>query len=116
MVLDWRYVALAIGCAAAITFALRALPFAIRETLKDSPLLAHLNAWMPLGVTVILVVYCLRMIDLHDTSLATARLAGVAATVAVHLWRGNLFLSLFAGTGVCVVLANGWLAGLLRFS
>ncbi len=37
MVLDWRYIALAIGCAAAITFALRALPFAIRETIKDSP-------------------------------------------------------------------------------
>ncbi len=50
------------------------------------------------------------MIDLHDTSLASAKLAGIAATVAVHLWRGNLFLSLFVGTGVCVVLANGWLA------
>jgi branched-subunit amino acid transport protein AzlD len=31
----------------------------------------------------------------------------------VHLWRGNLFLSLFVGTGVCVVLANGWLAHFL---
>ncbi|MGC3001629.1 branched-chain amino acid transporter permease [Streptomyces sp. G35A] len=65
-------------------FALRALPFAIREAIKDSPLLAHLNAWMPLGVTAILVVYCLRMIDLHDTSLASAKLAGIAATVAVQ--------------------------------
>ena len=36
---------------------------------------------MPLGVTAILVVYCLRMIDLHDTSLASAKLAGIAATV-----------------------------------
>ena len=93
MALNAPYIALAIGCAAVITFALRALPFAIREAIKDSPLLAHLNAWMPLGVTAILVVYCLRMIDLHDTSLASAKLAGIAATVAVHLWRGNLFLS-----------------------
>lgn len=113
MALNAPYIALAIGCAAVITFALRALPFAIREAIKDSPLLAHLNAWMPLGVTAILVVYCLRMIDLHDTSLASAKLAGIAATVAVHLWRGNLFLSLFVGTGVCVVLANGCLAHFL---
>ena len=113
MALNAPYLALAIGRAAGITFALRPLPFAIREAIKDSPLLAHLNAWMPLGVTTILVVYCLRMIDLHDTSLASAKLAGIAATVAVHLWRGNLFLSLFVGTGVCVVLANGWLARFL---
>ena len=41
------------------------------------------------------------------------KLAGIAATVAVHLWRGNRFLRLFVGTGVCVVLANGWLAHFL---
>lgn len=111
MTLDWRYVALAISSAAAITFALRALPFVIREKIKDSPLLAHFNAWMPQGVTVILVVYCLHMIDLHDSPQTTARLAGVVVTVLVHLWRSNLFLSLLSGTGVCVVLANGWLAG-----
>ncbi len=33
----------------------------------------------------------------------------VAATVAAHLWRRNLVLSLMTGTAVCLALANSTL-------
>ncbi len=106
MAVDWTYLAIAIGCAAAITVALRALPFVVRGALEDSALLANLNAWMPLGVTTILVVYCLSDIGLPTSSPAIAQVVAVVATVAVHWWKRNVFLSLAVGTITCVGLAN----------
>ena len=109
---DNHYVLLAIGTAAAITMALRALPFALKNAIKDSPLLLALNRWMPLGIMVILVVYCLTTINLGDRQLATAQLAASLVTFLVHRWRHNLFLSIAVGTGSCVLLAN-WLLPVL---
>jgi len=106
MALDWIYIALALASAVGITVVLRAAPFAIKDAIKDSPLLANLNAWMPLGVTVILVVYCLSAIKLGDLHQSIPQIAGVVATVAAHLWRRSIFLSITCGTMTCVVLAN----------
>ena len=110
---DNSYILLAIGTAAAITLMLRALPFVLKNAIKDSPLLLALNRWMPLGIMVILVVYCLAAIDLADSQLATAQLAACLVTFLMHRWRHNLFLSIAAGTGSCVLLANWLLPHLL---
>ena len=107
------YIFLAVGVAMAITFLLRALPFILKNAIQDSPLLLALNSWMPLGIMVILVVYCLSMIDPADSRLAGAQVIATLVTVAVHLWKHNLFLSVLAGTGTCVALANGLLPALL---
>ena len=57
---DTNYLITAVVLAAAITFALRALPFAVIEPLRSSPLAAVLAARMPAGLMLILVVYLLR--------------------------------------------------------
>lgn len=107
------YMLLAVGTAAGVTFLLRALPFVLKNAIKDSPLLHALNGWMPLGIMVILVVYCLANINLANSQLATAQLVATAVTFAIHLWRHNLFLTVLAGTGTCVLLANWVLPVLL---
>ncbi|WP_404789298.1 AzlD domain-containing protein [Streptomyces pristinaespiralis] len=33
-------------------------------------------------------------------------MAGSAETVALHLWRRNALLSVFAGTAVCIALSS----------
>ncbi len=109
---DNSYILLAIATAAAITLGLRALPFMLKNAIKDSPLLA-LNRAMPLGIMVILVVYCLAAIDLADRPLAIAQLIACAVTFLVHHWRRNLFISIAAGTASCVLLANWVLPGLV---
>ena len=103
---DNSYILLAIATAAAITLGLRALPFMLKNAIKDSPLLLALNRAMPLGIMVILVVYCLAAIDLADPALAIAQLIACVVTFLVHRWRHNLFLSIAAGTACCVLLAN----------
>lgn len=104
--LEWSYIAAALASAVVITVALRAAPFALKNALGNSSLLADLNAWMPAGVTVILAVYCLSGIDLEQPSRAVAEIGGVVVTVAIHQWRHNLLLSIVCGTATCVVLAN----------
>ncbi|MEU4171095.1 AzlD domain-containing protein [Streptomyces sp. NPDC026665] len=102
---DTGYAVGAVLLAAALTWTLRALPFAALAPLRASATVRYLSARMPVGVMVILVVYCLR-----DLSLAQPRalvpVAALAVTVGLHLWRRNALLSILAGTAVHVALAS----------
>ncbi|MFI9029611.1 branched-chain amino acid transporter permease [Streptomyces sp. NPDC053560] len=102
---DTGYAVIAILVTAAVTWSLRALPFAVLAPLRASATVQYLSTRMPAGVMVILVVYCLR--DLPVTqSRAIAPLAALAVTIGLHLWRRNALLSILAGTAVHVALAS----------
>ncbi|MGI5466350.1 branched-chain amino acid transporter permease [Streptomyces sp. CA-132043] len=102
---DTGYAVVAILVTAAVTWSLRALPFAVLAPLRASATVQYLSTRMPAGVMVILVVYCLR--DLPVTqSRAIAPLAALAVTIGLHLWRRNALLSILAGTAVHVALAS----------
>ncbi|MFD0349492.1 AzlD domain-containing protein [Kitasatospora aburaviensis] len=57
---DTPYLLAAIGVSAAVTWGLRALPFAALAPLRSSAVLHFLSVRMPVGVMVILTVYSLR--------------------------------------------------------
>ncbi|WP_433187234.1 branched-chain amino acid transporter permease [Actinoallomurus sp. CA-150999] len=102
---DTRYLIAAVAVSAAITWALRALPFTALAPLRASRTVHYLSARMPAGVMVILFVYCLR--DLPVThARALAPLVALTVTVGLHLWRRNALLSILAGTTVHVALAS----------
>jgi len=103
---DVPYLLLAVGAAAAVTFTLRAIPFALKGVLKDSALLADLRVWMPLGAILILLFYAVSGVDFGGTGHGIPEVAGIAVTALVHWWRRNAILSMAAGTAVCLVLAN----------
>ncbi|MEK0099979.1 AzlD domain-containing protein, partial [Streptomyces sp. A475] len=89
----------------AVTWALRALPFAALAPLRASATVQYLSTRMPAGVMVLLLAYCLR--DLPVTqSRAIAPLAALAVTIGLHLWRRNALLSILGGTAVHVILAS----------
>ena len=96
----------AIGAAvlvsAAITWSLRALPFAILAPLRSSALIRYLGEHMPTGVMTVLVVYT--VVTLPGPPVVIG--VGLAVTVAVHFWRRNVALSMLAGTLVYVLLAT----------
>lgn len=106
MTADPYYLATALGAAAAVTLALRAAPFLIKSALTGSRLLADLGTWMPLGAIVILAAYCLTRLDLTSPVTALPQFAGLIMVVAIHLWRGNLVLTLLSGGLTSVALAN----------
>ncbi len=101
------YVAVALATAIAITVTLRAAPFVLKSRLNGSQLLADVGRWMPLGAVVILAIYALAGINVTGPGHGGPEIAGVAITVAVHLWRRNMVLSIMAGTAACLLLANG---------
>lgn len=105
---EWPYILAAVLISAAITWALRAVPFLFVERLRDSALLPHLAAVMPVGIMTILVLYTLRNTDLGATPATLAVTLGLLVTGALHLWRRNAVLSVLAGTAVHVVIMSVW--------
>ncbi len=100
------YILAAILVAAGITFLLRLLPFGLKKALAGSELLDALSHWIPLGAVALLAIYAVAKINYSSFATAAPYLAGLVVTVAVHLWRKNMVLSMVAGTVTCVVLAN----------
>ncbi|MEV4873301.1 branched-chain amino acid transporter permease [Streptomyces syringium] len=102
---DARYAIAAVLVAAAVTWSLRALPFAALTPLRTSRTIQYLSTRMPAGVMVILLAYCLRDLPLTQAR-GLAPLAALAVTVGLHLWRRNALLSILGGTAVHVILAS----------
>lgn len=100
------YLASALAVAVAVTVALRAIPFAVTNALRESALIADVGRWMPLGAITILVVYGLSSIDVVNWPYGIPEFAGVVVTVALHKWRHNAVLSILGGTLACIALAN----------
>ncbi|ATY13041.1 branched-chain amino acid ABC transporter [Amycolatopsis sp. AA4] len=102
---DAAYLLAAVAVSAAVTWGLRALPFAVLAPLRASRTVQYLSTRMPAGVMVILLVYCLRDVSWTSAS-ALAPTIALAVTIGLHLWRRNAVLSIVGGTAVHVVLAS----------
>jgi branched-subunit amino acid transport protein AzlD len=107
---DNGYIALLVGVGAAVTWALRALPFAVLAPMRHSAVVRYLSVHMPLGVMVMLAIYTLHTLS-HAEARGTARdvlwlAVGVAVTAGLHLWRRQALLSILVGTVVYVTLVS----------
>ncbi|MEU4065082.1 AzlD domain-containing protein [Streptomyces wedmorensis] len=102
---DTPYLVAAVLVSAAVTWALRGLPFAALAPLRSSATVRYLSTRMPAGVMVILLVYCLRDLPLTEPDVL-APLFALAVTIGLHLWRRDALLSILGGTAVHVLLAN----------
>lgn len=110
MVDPW-HVAAMVGVSAAITWALRALPFAVLAPMRRSIVVRHLSVYMPVGIMMILAVYTLRDAPRTDAGHGLAIVAALAVTVGLHVWRRNALLSIVGGTLVNVLLVSLVLTG-----
>ncbi|MDV7246171.1 MULTISPECIES: branched-chain amino acid transporter permease [Rhodococcus] len=104
------YLLAAVAIMAIVTFALRAVPFAVLHPLRSSALVGYLGVFMPAGIMSILVVYSLKNVSINVPAHGLPELLAVAATAVVHLWRKNAVLSIVVGTGLYVILMN-WVFG-----
>jgi branched-subunit amino acid transport protein AzlD len=103
---DAGYLIAAVALAAGITFALRALPFAVIEPLRTSRLAADLAARMPAGLLLILVVYLLRDTPAKAPPAVAATVVAVLLVAALQWWRANALLSIVGGTALYLVATN----------
>lgn len=102
--MDKLHSVLIIAVAAAVTMGLRFLPFLIfGENRKTPPLVAYLGRVLPFAIMGMLVVYCLKDMNLTAAPFGVPEIIGCAVVAGLHVWKRNTLLSIGAGT-VCYML------------
>ena len=98
---------LIVAVAAAVTIALRFLPFLIfGEGRKTPALILHLGRVLPYAIMGMLVVYCLKGVALSAAPFGIPELIGCAVVAGLHIWKRNTLLSIGAGTVCYMVLVQ----------
>ena len=102
--MDKIHAVLTIAVAALVTMGLRFAPFLIfGENRKTPPLIAYLGQVLPYAIMGMLVVYCLKDIQLSSVPHGIPEFIGCAVVALLHIWKRNTLLSIGAGT-VCYML------------
>ena len=93
-----------IGLCVLATMTTRFLPFFIFSEKKETPaFIRYIGKYLPSAVFGMLVIYCLKNVDLlHGTHGAPEFLA-ILATIGIHLWKRQMLLSIAGGT-ICYML------------
>ena len=96
---------LIIGVMALVTFFTRALPFLLFDHGEQPPRwVTYLGQVLPPAIMALLVVYCLRNIDLPAGNHGLPQLICVAVAALLHLWKGNTLVSIFGATALYMAL------------
>lgn len=89
---------------AAVTFALRAIPFLVFGSGKKAhPAVIYLGKVLPYAIIGMLVVYCLKSTTFLQAPYGIPEIIACALVVGLHAWKRNTLLSVGAGT-VCYML------------
>ena len=103
---DMQY-ALMVAVMAAVTAALRFLPFLIfGEKRKTPAFIAYLGRVLPYAVMGMLVIFCFKNVSFLQAPFGLPELMASAVVVGLHVWRRNTLLSILSGTAVYMVLVQ----------
>ena len=101
------YILAVVAIMAAVTLLTRVLPFLLFDRGGEPPRwIAYLGNVLPPAMMALLVVYCLRNMDLLSGTHGLPELIGVATAALLHLWKGNTLVSIFGATAVYMVLVQ----------
>lgn len=93
-----------IGMAVLGTAMTRFLPFLVFPGDKPVPkYIQYLGRVLPSAVFGLLVIYCLRDVNILSGSHGIPELISIAAVAGLHLWKRQMLLSIAGGT-VCYML------------
>ena len=95
-----------IAICAACTFLERALPFIIFRGREVPDIVRYLGRVLPMAIMATLVIYCIKSISFASMGGWVPMVIASAATVVLHLWKGNTMLSIFGGTVCYMVLVQ----------
>lgn len=89
------------------TMATRFLPFILFSENRPTPkYISYLGKALPAAVFGMLVVYCLKNVEIPGESHGIPELIAVVITAALHFWKGKMLLSVAAGTVVYMLLVQ----------
>ncbi len=105
MTIDFGSSAAIIFIVASVTGLTRALPYLLFGRKQELPGIVHyLGAVLPASIMIILVVYCLRNIDLTTFPFGMAELFSVGIVIVAQVTKKNTILSIFLGTACYMIL------------
>lgn len=85
----------------------RFLPFLIFSPKRPTPkYIQYLGRVLPGAIFAMLVVYCLKNVSFVTYSFGIPELLGIAITVALHLWKRQMLLSIAGGTVAYMLLVQ----------
>lgn len=87
-----------------IIFLERAFPFLLFSKKEPPALIRFIEKFIPPMVITALLVYCLKDLSFTGTWDFIPSLCGLAATVALHIWKRNSLVSIFSGTIIYMIL------------
>lgn len=86
------------------TMLTRFLPFLVFSPKRPTPkYIQYLGKALPGAIFAMLVVYCLRNVDVLQFSYGLPELIAIAVTIGLHLWKRQMLVSIAGGT-VCYML------------
>lgn len=89
------------------TMITRFTPFLLFPDSKEPPkVVTYLGKILPPAVMGLLVVYCLRNVSVVRSPHGLPELIAIAVIVILHKWKGNVLLSIGAGTVLYMVLVQ----------
>ena len=97
-----------VGLCALATMLTRFLPFFVFRADKPTPrYVQYLGKALPAAIFGMLVVYCLKNVNVFAGSHGLQELIAIGLVVGLHLWKRNMLLSIGGGT-VCYMLLVQW--------
>ncbi len=96
-----------IGLCVLATVLTRFLPFIIFRGNKPAPkYVQYLGRALPAAIFSMLVVYCLKNVNVTAYSFGIPELIAIIAVVALHLWKRQMILSIAGGTVLYMLLVQ----------
>ena len=93
-----------IGLCIAGTMLTRFLPFIVfRENKKTPAYIQYIGKFLPCAVFGMLVVYCLKNVNILQGSHGLPEAISILVTGGLHIWKRQMLLSIAAGT-ICYML------------
>lgn len=92
---------------ALFTFLTRAIPFFVFNPKRKIPkIVTYLGIALPPAVIAVLVVYCLKDVNLFDMNQVLPQVIAIIAVIVIHLWKKNNLLSIGGGTVLYMLLVQ----------
>lgn len=101
-----KYLIISISIMAAITSAIRFLPFAVFSGKRTPKIIVYLGKMLPYAIMGMLVVYCLKGVSFASVSGFLPELIAAALVVISYVISKNTLISIIAGTICYMVLVQ----------
>ena len=99
------HAALLVAAMSVFTVLLRGLPFLVFRK-KVPAWLAYLGRVLPPAIIGMLVIYCLKNVEVLNAPYGLTELLAVGIVIILHVWKRNTLLSILSGTAAYMILTQ----------